>query len=528
MDLIFDKVSFKPSEQITGAAPKEGIIKVSRLGEDISEFACTDKFDLGMFPEGSYSISWSSNGDDKVTSAFEVLSDSWTRLRYGFVAEFSDSVQTENYVDWAKKIHITAVQFYDWAWKHEFLTTTDSHYPDPLGQDISTKKIKELIQRYQDIGSIASGYAAIYAVDAQGWERWKDSGLFDIEGNPYTLGDDFLWILDPADPKWLTHMISELKKAHEFGFTAFHLDQYGWPKNALRADGVAVDLAERFPQMLNEIVKALPSAKHIFNNVNDYPTWSTTQTPQHATYIEVWDPHSTYKHLADLVAKARELDSSKPIILSAYLHPFGKVNDGVDEAEAVASFELTFASITSGGASHLITGGDGRILHHAYYVTNYVAPASTLKIIQNYFDLTVACGDLLYDPTRVDVTLTNAFGVNNEIRFLSKSPISHEPTPEHLWIRVFSGKTGLTVHVINLLDQADCAWDAPKSVISSQAELTISIEAAGFANQACVARSSSGAEFNLQSMEIDGNRFQVAVDIKAAWTIVNIPFATKD
>lgn len=526
MDLIFDKVSYPPTHEVTGIAPHSGELAVSRHGIPISVSKSGAQFNLGAFPEGAYTLTWSGDDGNTLTSAFEVLQDPWQRMRYGFIAEFSDSVNTQEYVKWAQKLHLTSIQFYDWAWKHEFLTTPDSHYPDPLGQNISTEKIKELIRSYLDIGAVASGYAAIYAVDAEGWERWKKSGLFDTEGNPYTLGDNFLWILDPADPAWLKHMISELRKAHEFGFTAFHLDQYGWPKKALRADGVAVDLAERFPQMLNEIVKSLPNCKHIFNNVNDYPTWSTSQTPQHATYIEVWDPHSTYRHLADLVSKARELDSSKPIILSAYLHPFGNIDKGVKESEAVASFELAFASITSGGASHLITGGDGRILHHAYYVNNYIAPDSTLKTIQRYYDFVVASGDLLYDPTRVDVTLINAFGVNNEIKFDSESVLSSEAEPKKLWIRVFSGDTGLTIHVINLLDQDDCNWDTPKNEISGKSRLTVSIEAAGFSNQASVAHSSRGAAFDLQDMHIEGNRLRVDVDIYTAWTIINIPHTT--
>lgn len=523
MNLIFDKVSYQPSEEITGTAPQAGVITVSRLGIPISNFTCATEFNLGTFPEGAYSIAWKNGSEPELTSAFEVLREPWTRLRYGFVAEFSDSVIASNYVTWAKKLHLTSIQFYDWAWRHEFLTTDKLHYGDPLGQDISTQKIKELISSYNKIGATPCGYAAVYAVDAEGWERWHDSGLFDIEGNPYLLGDNFLWILDPADPKWLAHLISQLKKAHEFGFTAFHLDQYGWPKNALRADGSAVDLATRFPQMLDEIVKSLPECRHIFNNVNDYPTWSTSQTNQHATYIEVWDPHSTYGHLAGLVSKARGLDPAKPVILSAYLHPFGTIGTDAEEAEAVASFELSFASIVSGGASHLITGGDGRILHHAYYVTNYQAPESTLRTIQNYYDFVVAAGDLLYDSSRVDVTLTNAFGVNNEIKVLSAVPVSPEATPGSLWIRVYSGQSGITVHIINLLDQEDSIWDKPKAVISTETEVTISIEAAGFSDQASVGRSTDGAAFATKSMEIHGNRLQVNVDIHSAWTIVNIP-----
>jgi dextranase len=523
MDLIFDRVSYLPTENITGIAPQAGVISVSQLGVEISDFTCDRNFDLGIFPQGAYSITWHGDAEIAVTSAFEVLDNPWDRLRYGFVAEFSDSVSTQSYLSWAKKLHLTAIQFYDWAWRHEFLTTDKLHYGDPLGQDISTEKIKELISGYREIGSTPSGYAAIYAVDAEGWERWKEAGLFDIAGNPYLLGDNFLWILDPANPRWLAHLISQLQKAHEFGFSAFHLDQYGWPKNALKSDGSAVDLAQRFPEMLNEIVKALPDCKHIFNNVNDFPTWSTTQTGQHATYIEVWDPHSTYGHLADLVSKARELNSTKPVILSAYLHAFGAIKTATDEAEAVAAFELTFASIVSGGASHLITGGDGRVLHHAYYVTNYLAPESTLHIFQNYFDFVVASGDLLYDPSRVDVTLTNAFGVNNEIKFICDAPVSPEATPGTLWVRAYAGETGLTLHIINLLDQEDSLWDQPKRVISTEARLTISIEAGGFSDQASIGHTARGATFSLEPMEILGNRLQLSLEISSAWTIVNIP-----
>lgn len=528
MDLIFDKVTYQPLEQVTGIAPHSGAISVSRLGVLLKEIACTEEFNLGTFPVGAYSILWKGHNGAQQSSAFEVLKDSWTRLRYGFISEFSEEVDTGNYVSWAKKLHLTAIQFYDWAWKHEFLTTHATHYPDPLGQIISTQKIKELIREYHKVGADASGYAAIYAVDSEGWERWKSSGLFDTDGNPYTLGDDFLWIVDPADPKWLKHIISELQKAHEFGFNAFHLDQYGWPKSALRTDGVAVDLAKRFPEMLNEIVHSMPSCKQIFNNVNDYPTWSTTQTDQHATYIEVWDPHSTYRHLADLVSKARGLNPSVPVILSAYLHPFGSIGKDVDEVEAVASFELAFASITSGGASHLITGGDGRVLHHAYYVNNYVAPESTLKTIRSYYDLVVASGDLLYDSSREDVTLIEAFGVNNEVKFESLANISHEPVPKHLWIRVFKGKTGLTFHIINLLDQDNCIWDTPKREISSSAEVTISIEAATYSNRVSIAHGITGAEFNLDKMETDGNRMRVVINVRSAWTIINIPLASMD
>lgn len=523
MDLIFDKVSFQPSDEITGIAPKSGFIEIFHLGVLISKFDTEGKFNLGRFPVGGYSIAWNDDSGQRITSAFEVLVDPWTRLRYGFVAEFTDEVNTDNYLTWAKKLHLTAIQFYDWAWRHEILTTDKLHYGDPLGNIVSTNKIRELISGYQKMGATPCGYVAVYAVDAEGWKRWEHAGLFDSEGLPYQLGENFLWILDPANSTWLDHLISQLRLARDFGFPGFHLDQYGWPKSALTSEGTPVDLAGRFPEMLNKIVSEIPECKYIFNNVNDFPTWSTTQTSQDATYIEVWEPHTSYDHLANLVTKARELNPKKPVVISAYLSSFASIGKETRIEEATASFELAFASICSGGAAHLITGGDGRILQDPYYVRNFHASKSVLDTIQNYFDFVVAAGDLLFDPTRIDVTLIYAFGINNEIKFSSNVPLSPEAAPGYLWIRIYKGKTGLSIHVINLTDQKDALWDGPKSIISKEAKIAISIDAAGFSDRVSIGSGSCGAAFESRTMEKSGNRLKIEVEVRGAWTIVNIP-----
>ena len=91
MDLIFDKVSYLPNEEISGMAPGPGSIAISHLGVPVSASRCDSKFNLGVFPEGGYSILWN-DGSNSISSSFEVLESPWDRLRYGFVAEFSDSV----------------------------------------------------------------------------------------------------------------------------------------------------------------------------------------------------------------------------------------------------------------------------------------------------------------------------------------------------------------------------------------------------------------------------------------------------
>ena len=524
MDLTFSKSSYRPSEAITGHISEPGKIEVFSLSELVSSKEVEGDFALNL-PAGAYGIRFLSDNDSEIYSAIEVIENPWQRLRYGFVSEFDESVDVDAYVSWAKKIHLTSIQFYDWAWKHELLMSPDESYGDPLGRTVSLNKVKELIKGYEKAGIAPSGYVAVYAVDGDGWNRWKSSGTYTSDGKPFQLGENFLWILDPADEHWLPHLIEQLKHAHSFGFNTFHLDQYGWPKIAKKLDGSIIDLAVQFPIMLQSIVAEIPSAKFIFNNVNDFPTWSTSKTLQHAIYIEVWDPNSTYSDLARLVDRSRIHSPEKPVILSAYLKPFSEINDEIERARADASLELTFASISSGGASHLITGGNAQILHDPYYVRNHHANESTKLILAKLHNFLVASGDILFDPSRVDITLTSAFGINNEVQFTSTDPISETAIEGALWMRVYKGESGLTIHVINLLDQNDAIWDSPKNPILRKSSIEFSIDASGYQAKGILGTMCESPIFTeLEVACVDG-RITGAIPISGSWVTLNIPLA---
>lgn len=524
MALILDRACFAPNESVTGTTPGRGWIVASRLGKNVIEVACDEHFDLGPMPEGGYSIFWRNAEGHSQSSAFEVLADPWGRLRYGFVSDFSDAIDVSAHAEWVKRLHLTAVQFYDWAWSHEFLVGPDETYGDPLGAQVSIEVVRELIRSYTDSGAVSCGYAAVYAVNKDGWSRWSDIGLRRTDGTPHQLGEDFLWIVDPADPRWLDHFITELRKANELGFPAFHLDQYGWPKLASRLDGKAVNLAEAFPIMLNKIIAEIPECRFIFNNVNDFPTWSTSQALQHATYIEVWEPHETYGDLANLVRQARAANPDRPIVLSAYLNQFAQIQDIDQEIAANAALSLAIASIASGGAAHLITGGEGRVLHHPYYVTNHLAVPSTREALIAAFDFIVAAGDLLYDTTRSEVTKISAFGINEEIRFAGPFEFSPDARPGTVWARVFQTATGLTIHFINLVDQTDDIWDAPKSPIVANGDVQVSIEAAGLAPGAVIGAAQTGSVIQEIGTPLVGTRFEFSVKLTGAWTIAHVSF----
>ena len=144
-----------------------------------------------------------------------------------------------------------------------------------MDQPISLPTVRALIKAVQAAGSRAIGYAAVYAVGPKEWEGWKHRALLKADGEPYGLGD-FLFILDPAAPDWLAHFTADLKSATaSLGFDGYHLDQFGYPKRAIRADGEDIDVASSLVTLIENVRDALPDAHLVFNNVNDFPTGLT-------------------------------------------------------------------------------------------------------------------------------------------------------------------------------------------------------------------------------------------------------------
>ena len=245
----------------------------------------------------------------------------------------------------------------------------------------------------------------------------------------------------------------------------------------------------------------------------------TAKTAQDATYIEVWEPNSEYKDLVQLVDKSRSYDLNKPIILSAYLRPFAK--DDINAANA--ALELSLSVISSRGASHLITGGDGKVLYDPYYVRNHQAGESTLNILENYHNFIAAAGDLLFDPSRVDITRTHAFGVNTEISFESNEPISANFAEKSMTAAIFDGDFGLTIHIHNFLDQENMKWDVAKRPILSRSNVKISILSAGYKDFWHIGRADTSSKFSAATATQIEDKLVLDVAITGAWTVIHIP-----
>lgn len=467
LELLPTRAVYAPGEhvmvEIRGLG-QPGTLRLLHLGDAVSEHAVGGDrvVDLGPLPLGGYGVEVAAVGQ-RARTAVEVARPDAPRQRYGFVTDYHPGRDIAGVLDNVRRLHLTDIQFYDWAYRHADLLGGGEEYYDALQQPISLETVRRLIAGMREAGARALGYAAVYGVGNDEWPHWQDAALLTPTSQPYSLGD-FLQLVDPAEPTWLAHLLAELRAAvDEVGFDGFHLDQYGYPKFATRPDGTAVEVAESFATLIAAARASLPQSRLVFNNVNDFPTWRTAGTGQDAVYVEVWPPHTTLAHLADVATRARSAAAArKPVVIAAYQH----VYDTASEVEADRATAFTMATLFSHGATQLLCGEADRILVDPYYVRNHRVSSSTADLLRRWYDFAVEHGELLFDAHLCDVTgaLTGAYNDDCDVRY-DGTPVAEHATGRTVWRRVLAHGTRLVVHLINLTGQDDTEWDAPRKPV---------------------------------------------------------------
>lgn len=438
-----------------------GELSIWHLGHLVraQPFNGESSIDLGQLPVGGYGIELII-GEKIARTAVEVTENSRTRLRYGFVADYSPERDLQTVANNIRRLHLSGILFYDWAYRHADLLGGGENYTDALDQPISLQTVRDLVTTVKTTGSSALGYAAVYAVGPNEWPLWQHRALITASGKPYGLGD-FLFLVDPTSPDWIEHFTGELAQAvAEIGFDGFHLDQFGYPKKAVRADGVNINMSASFGNMISKVREVLPSQRLVFNNVNDFPTWVTVHSPQDAIYIEVWAPHVTLNSFAQLVTRTKNLSGEKPVVIAAYQHVYDVAPTG--PSDLATAFSM--AALFSHGASQILAGEADRLLVDPYYVRNHKIEKSTALLLKSWYDFLVEHDELLLDPKIVDVTGSYAGSYNDEcdVAFENAS-VTEVAEAGAVWRRITSTEAGLVIHLINLVGQDNTFWDVARN-----------------------------------------------------------------
>ena len=498
-----------------------GVLHVLHLGETLVVRSVDGDgvVQLDGLPPGGYGIELRA-GATTARTAIEVRGDGVAPMRYGFVVDFRPGRDLAGVRDNIRRLHLTDVQFYDWAYRHADLLGGGDVYDDALGQPIALATVRDLIAAVHEAGARALGYAAVYGVGNAEWPIWSYAALLTPTGTPYGLGD-FLSLVDPADPGWLAHFTADLHAAiDQVGFDGFHLDQYGYPKHATHPDGTYVSVEDSFAAVIAAARAELPTARLVFNNVNNFPTWRTARSAQDAVYIEVWAPHTTLGHLADVVRDARTATADKPVVIAAYQHVYDTA--GATEADRATAF--TMATLFSHGAGHLLCGEADRILVDPYYVRNHMIEPSTADMLQRWYDFHVEHGDLLSDPALADMTGALAGSYNDDCDVAYPGvPVSENATPGTVWRRVLGTGDRLVIHLINLVGQDDTEWDAARKPVAELPSGTLRLRRAGAdLPRVRIADPDRQAAFRDLPVTADGDYAQVDLPSPHIWQLLLI------
>ncbi|HVU79518.1 MAG TPA: glycoside hydrolase family 66 protein [Gaiellaceae bacterium] len=469
-ELIPAKATFAPDDEVAVEVRGDGRrVTLTQLGAVVAESDAIDGWArFGTLAPGGYGVHCA-----QAHSALDVLSDPFSRPRYGFVSHYEARRDPAGVTENARRLHLNAVQFYDWMYRHARLLPPQDGFTDALGQTLSLDTVRRLARELRHAGSLPLGYAAVYAVGKDDWPEWEAEGLYHADGEPWTLGD-FLWIVDPSSERWLDHFVGDLQTALELGFAGFHLDQYGAPKAAVRRDGRVVRLERAFPALIERVHADAPEARLVFNNVNDFPTWTTARAPVDAVYFEVWPPHDRLGQLGTLITRARSFAPDKPVIVAAYLEQYAESDTSGRAAE-----RLQLATVFSHGGTSLLHGEEHAVLIDPYYVRHAEQSPESYESTRRFYDFAVRHGDLLFDSAAVEVTGSLACGVNQEIFVEAGVPVGVECAPGALWLRVVRGSRGLLVHLIDLTGQEDDRWSSAKRAGAPVTGVRLRVERAG-------------------------------------------------
>ncbi|WP_187264945.1 glycoside hydrolase family 66 protein [Homoserinibacter sp. GY 40078] len=420
----------------------------------------------------------------RATTAFDVAAHWTSAPRYGFFADFSADESAElsrARADAMLALHINVVQFYDWMYSHHTLVPPTADFVDPLGRHLSRDVAQRKVDLAHERGMAAIAYGALYGAEVDFADQHPDWLLYDGRHERLELAEIF-YLQDIREVSgWRRWIIDQYRDTiARMGFDGIHIDQYGYPKRSLsRATGEweEVVLAEEFTgfveQACTEVLEVAPEGGSIFNLVNAWPLESMPAvSADAATYIEVWEPHSTYRDLYDLIRRSRELRPDKHVILAAYLRAFHPVDGRQDGA--MTAFRLAWATINAAGGFHLLAGEGTGLLTEAYYPNYGTLTGDDAELLRSYADFAVRHTAALHGGA-TDVAWTQV-GPTNDVVLLEHPdlPTAHRAgysagaVPGTVWVVAREYGATTVLNLVNLVGIETELWNSAQPTVPAE------------------------------------------------------------
>lgn len=424
-----------------------------------------ETLDIGAPAAGSYGVTIETE-DGAFETAFDVVSSVRSVVRYGFLSDFSPEDGDTADVDWLNRLHINTVQFYDWMYRHDRLLSPTEEYLDPIGRRSALSVVQRKIDACKARGMRPFAYGAVYAATEETFCAHPDWAAYLRDGEPMLFAGWLHYMNISSGCGWSRHILNEYVSAvGTLGFSGIHMDTYGFPKRIYDAGGNQVLLEDAFLPLIDAAQKAVCDVDEengvTFNAVNDWPTEKVASGSQDALYIEVWPPHDTYRDLYLLIRKAKAA-SGKPVVLAAYMEPFQNAKAEDERVRAEHAFRLANAVVMASGGFQLVHGEEKGLLCDSYYVNYARFQPNFCKTIVRYADFLVRYAPLLYDDKGMDVTMTAAGGINEDVAASADGvSFSSDGRADSVWMIVRESKHRIVLHLLNFTGN-DANWNAGK------------------------------------------------------------------
>ena len=257
----FDKAQYLPGEPVRLILPAHSALLSAtffRMERPVTLQAVRedDTLVLTDVPVGGYGVRISTE-DGVWEGAFDVVSDRRTEIRYGFLSDFSSGDGDRLDVEWMRDLHLNAVQFYDWMYRHDRLLPPTEQYDDPMGRPTDLGVISKKIEHCKACGIRPLAYGAVYAATKDTFAAHPTWGMYTMGGQPMTFAGWLYYMNVASSCGWAKHIVEEFRSAVRFGFSGIHMDTYGFPKRIWDAEHRPVELADEFPRLINAAAQAV-------------------------------------------------------------------------------------------------------------------------------------------------------------------------------------------------------------------------------------------------------------------------------
>jgi dextranase len=382
---------------------------------------------------------------------------------HGFATSFDDA-SVPAVLEWLQALRCTVVQIYDWMASYAAPLGAPEGWQDPSGRTVSFNALRSLAAGIRGQGAVAHAYAPVYAVDLGFAAEHPDLLMYRNDGAPQSFFD-FIQLADPANVQWQRHFADAYGRAADaLGFNGFHIDTYGYPREATNRDGRRIDMRAAYSSFLSYFRAQRPNDLVSFNQVNGVPSALELTPGPRFRYCEVWPPNDAWRHLEGLMDRsaggAGHMGASPGSdVVRGTIACYPPVWCSADRLGALRTVVLTEAVATCLSASALLYGDRTAALCDPYYPKHQRLSTEEATTVIAWHRFALRCRDLFIEGE--DTSWYEVEDENGAVALEWDGPVRPEPVGGSLFARVVHSEHHVAVGVVDLSGSPNGLWSEP-------------------------------------------------------------------